>query len=159
MKKIDYSEFIRAFKVIPKEGIGFFLGSECSVSAGIPTGNQLIWEFKRNIYCSSNKIKEENFSNLGLKSNQEKIQKYFDAINDTPDFGSPACSGSKGAKRVVELTKSFIGDTVFIRFEGVQKWLWERVEKPNPIKPVDLRGCENGCFVQDSVKSRMSVSN
>lgn len=90
VKKIDYSEFIRAFKVIPREGIGFFLGSGCSVSAGIPTGNQLIWEFKRNIYCSSNKIKEENFSDLGLKSNQEKIQKYFDDINDSPDFGSSA---------------------------------------------------------------------
>lgn len=88
MTKIDYAEFLRAFKVLPNEGIGFFLGSGCSVSAGIPTGNQLIWELKRNIYCSSTKTKEEVFNDLGLRANQEKIQSYFDQLSDSPKYGS-----------------------------------------------------------------------
>ena len=88
MKKIEYAEFIRAFKVIPNSGLGFFLGSGCSVSSGIPTGNQLIWEFKRSIYCSSQSVSEELFSDLGLLSNRNKIQHYFDQLGNAPKVGA-----------------------------------------------------------------------
>ena len=45
-------QFIRNFHALADEEVDFFLGSGASIASGIPTGGDLIWEFKRSIYCS-----------------------------------------------------------------------------------------------------------
>ena len=52
INKKDQISFIRNFLVC--DGIDFFLGSGASLLAGIPSGQNLVWEFKKEIYCSEN---------------------------------------------------------------------------------------------------------
>ncbi len=87
MKTVNMEEFLRSFKVIPQQKMGIFLGSGCSIQAGIPSGNQLTWEFKRSIYCSDKKLNEERFKDLDLERNKNLLQEYFDLKGDYPQRG------------------------------------------------------------------------
>jgi hypothetical protein len=78
MKLINYDEFIRSFAVRPNKAMSFFLGSGSSIQAGIPTGGAMTWEFKRKLYCSINKTKEEKFKDLESERNRKIIQDFFD---------------------------------------------------------------------------------
>jgi hypothetical protein len=90
LRTIALDEFLRSFKVLPLGKMGLFLGSGCSVQSGIPTGGQLIWEFKRNIYCTKHRIKEDRFKDLDLEKNQTTLQEYFDQIEGFPKRGDPS---------------------------------------------------------------------
>ena len=39
--------------------IDFFLGAGASIQSGIPTGGNLVWHFKRELYCIENKLSLE----------------------------------------------------------------------------------------------------
>lgn len=88
MKTIALDEFLRSFKVLPPGKMGLFMGSGCSVQSGIPTGGQLIWEFKRSLYCSKHRISEEKFKDLDLERNQTTLQQYFDQTSEFPARGA-----------------------------------------------------------------------
>ena len=45
MMPLDYNAFIRSISSKADGSISFFLGAGASVSSGIPTASQLIWEF------------------------------------------------------------------------------------------------------------------
>ena len=45
----DPTSFIRNFLL--SSDIDFFLGSGASLLAGIPSGQNLVWQFKKEIYC------------------------------------------------------------------------------------------------------------
>jgi NAD-dependent SIR2 family protein deacetylase len=85
---IDTNEFLRSFEVKPKGAYDLFLGAGASVSAGIPTGNTLIWEFKRKLYCDYYRIKEEKFCDLESEINRKAIQEYFDQQEGFPTLNS-----------------------------------------------------------------------
>lgn len=42
-------QFIRNFSVMANGEVDFFLGACASIASGIPTGGDLIWEFKRTL--------------------------------------------------------------------------------------------------------------
>ena len=54
MRIIDQATLIRYLSVLDNGEIDFFLGSGASAQAGIPTGGTMIWDFKRELYCSEN---------------------------------------------------------------------------------------------------------
>src|SRR5690554_6807664 len=56
--------------------MSFLLGSGVSVQSGIPTGRQLVWEFKKEIYCRETRTHRDLFSDLSLKT----IKKNFNHI-------------------------------------------------------------------------------
>lgn len=44
---ISQKQLIRNFSVMADGEVDFFLGAGASIASGIPTGSDLIWEFKR----------------------------------------------------------------------------------------------------------------
>lgn len=89
MMPLDYNAFIRSISSKADGSISFFLGAGASVSSGIPTASQLIWEFKRKIYCQENRIPERNLQDIELESNRNTIQNFFDRNGTVPKLDSP----------------------------------------------------------------------
>lgn len=82
MKKLDKNTFLRSFKVFSDNSFDVFLGSGASVSSGIPTGRELIWHFKREIFCIEKDIHIDKYKDLIVESNQNRIQQYFEERGD-----------------------------------------------------------------------------
>lgn len=82
----DPTSFIRNFLV--SSDIDFFLGSGASLLAGIPSGQNLVWQFKKEIYCSENNVSRELFKDLQSERNRTKLQDYFDSLDGFPKRGS-----------------------------------------------------------------------
>ena len=82
----DPTSFIRNFLV--SSDIDFFLGSGASLLAGIPSGQNLVWQFKKEIYCSENNVFRELFKDLQSERNRTKLQDYFDSLDGFPNRGS-----------------------------------------------------------------------
>jgi len=76
---VDYGVFLSSFNVKPNGAMSFLVGSGISVQSGIPTGGQLVWEFKREIFCRETRTLRDSFSDLSLQKNQVKLQAYFDS--------------------------------------------------------------------------------
>lgn len=89
MRFFKQSDFIRMFSVFPNGTFDFFLGSGASVQAGIPTGYSMTWAFKRDIYCTENRINPSAMKDLHSQHTQSVLQSYFDAQQDTPAQGDP----------------------------------------------------------------------
>ncbi len=80
---MELSEFVRIFPLrAPK--LTWFFGAGSSVSAGMPSAYDLIWDFKRRIYCSDNGYFLNQFNNLADKAIRVQIQSYFDGNSDYP---------------------------------------------------------------------------
>lgn len=82
----DPTSFIRNFLL--SSDIDFFLGSGASLLAGIPSGQNLVWQFKKEIYCSENNVSRELFKDLQSEKNRIKLQDYFDSLDGFPKRGS-----------------------------------------------------------------------
>ena len=81
---LTQEQFIRNFCVMADGEVDFFLGSGASIASGIPTGADLIWEFKRSIYCSECGISIEKFKDLALPSTRKLLQEYFNHKKSYP---------------------------------------------------------------------------
>lgn len=77
MRRIDKDTFLRGFKVLSNQSFDLFLGAGASISSGIPSGNDLIWHFKREILASKGIINGQKFKDLKVESNKKIIQSYF----------------------------------------------------------------------------------
>ena len=82
-------QFVRNFCVMSDGEVDFFLGAGASVSSGIPTGGDLVWEFKRTLYCTEHGISTEKFKDLALPSTRNRFQEYFDQQKSFPKCYSP----------------------------------------------------------------------
>ena len=81
---ISQEQLIRIFSIMENGEFDFFLGAGASVNSGIPTGGDLVWFFKREIYCIENHISTEKFKDLKLPSTQKLLQDYFDKTGGYP---------------------------------------------------------------------------
>lgn len=90
LRIIDRKEFLRSFEVRPTGAYSLFLGAGSSVSAGIPSTQALVWEFKRKLYCDHFNLKEEKFRDLQLESNRKSLQLFFDTQKGYPPLNSNA---------------------------------------------------------------------
>lgn len=82
----DPTSFIRNFLL--SSDIDFFLGSGASLLAGIPSGQNLVWQLKKEIYCSENNVSRELFKDLQSERSRIKLQDYFDSLDGFPKRGS-----------------------------------------------------------------------
>jgi len=85
--KLDLSEFVRIFPLRSKN-ISWLFGAGTSVSAGLPSAYNLIWDFKRKIYCSEQGLPLNQFDNLSDRGIRTQIQNYFDSSGDCPEKDS-----------------------------------------------------------------------
>ncbi|MBI2270310.1 MAG: SIR2 family protein [Bacteroidetes bacterium] len=81
------SEFVRLYPLRAKQ-FAWFFGAGTSVSAGMPTASDLVWEFKRRIYCSLERYDISLFNNLSDPAIRNQIQSYFDAKQSYPKSNS-----------------------------------------------------------------------
>jgi len=84
MNIITQEQLIRDFKVMNNGEIDFFLGAGASIQSGIPTGGNLVWYFKRDLYCTENHLSTELYKDLNLASTQRLLQEYFDRQGSYP---------------------------------------------------------------------------
>ncbi len=88
MIRIQRDIFLRSFRVISNQSFDLFVGSGASINSGIPTGNDLIWHFKREILNSKGIIDGKRFTDLKIEDNRRIIQAYFDQRGDR-DISNP----------------------------------------------------------------------
>ena len=86
---LTQEQFVRNFSVMADGEVDFFLGAGASIASGIPTGSDLIWEFKRSLYCSECGISTEKYKDLSLPTTQKILQKYFDKKEGFPKQYDP----------------------------------------------------------------------
>lgn len=77
-------QLVRNIMTMENGEIDFFLGAGASVSSGIPSGGDLVWYFKRLIYCNENSVSTEKYKDLYLRSTRDLLQNYFDSKGTYP---------------------------------------------------------------------------
>lgn len=86
---LTQEQFVRNYSVMADGEVDFFLGAGASIASGIPTGGDLIWEFKRTLYCSECGISTEKYKDLALPSTRMILQEYFDQKGGYPEQYAP----------------------------------------------------------------------
>lgn len=82
-------QLVRNIMTMENGEIDFFLGAGASVSSGISSGGDLVWYFKRLIYCNENGISTEKYKDLYLESTRNLLQNYFDSRGTYPNMYDP----------------------------------------------------------------------
>ncbi len=88
MQSISVEEFLRLFP-IRSSSLSWFLGAGASASARIPTAGDLIWRFKRTLYCTSAKVDPRTCEDLGNDVVRQRLQHYLDSTGKYPPTSSP----------------------------------------------------------------------
>jgi len=85
--KLD--EFFRLYPLRARN-LMWLLGAGASVAAGVPSAYDLIWLFKRMIYCSRERIAAERLPDLSNDVFRRHLQAYFDSTGEFPKENDPA---------------------------------------------------------------------
>lgn len=86
--KITCDDLKSKIKVNDNDCFHIFLGAGASVSSDIKTGEQLVWEFKKEIFCEKNEKSPNEYAELSDEKKNE-IQKFFDQLEGYPKRGAP----------------------------------------------------------------------
>ena len=114
--EIEIDDFVRRFSMRSKN-LMWFLGAGASASAGIPTANDLIWEFKQQLYISQRRVSPHVVSDLSNPSIRVMIQSHIDASGRFPEAGA---TDEYAALRVFDPAKrSFLA---FAEDGRIQMW-------------------------------------
>ena len=81
------SEFLRLYP-LRAPNLMWLLGAGASASSGIPTAGDMIWDFKRRIYCTEERVSLRACADIGDPLLRAKLQKYFDNRGDCPALNS-----------------------------------------------------------------------
>lgn len=85
---IDFAEFLRIFP-LRGSSIMWLLGAGASAGAGVPTAGDLIWEFKRRLYCSHERVPLSACADLLDPVVRERLQGFFESRPGYPPRGAP----------------------------------------------------------------------
>jgi hypothetical protein len=75
---LDITQFVRAIGINRTSPHSLFLGAGASISSGVKSGYDCVWEWKRQIFISSNPGLEKMFSDASSHSSRVKIQQWLD---------------------------------------------------------------------------------
>lgn len=81
-------EFLRIYK-IRAASLSWLLGAGASAAAGIPTAGDLIWQFKRTLFCASQRVSVKSCEDLSNSAVQRRLDSYFKSLGTFPPEGSP----------------------------------------------------------------------
>lgn len=106
--------FIRSIAVRLNIPHAVFVGAGGSVTSGVPSAEQCIWEWKRSIFLTNNSGLENQFAELSLPSVQRKIQQWLDRQGCYPREGAPDEYGFfiKNCFPIVGDRRKFFANTV-----------------------------------------------
>lgn len=85
---MNLEEFLITYNV-RAPNLMWFLGAGASAAAGIPTAHHLIWQFKRTLFCASQRISIKTLEDLSDPLTQHRLKKHFDALNSFPAEDAP----------------------------------------------------------------------
>jgi SIR2-like domain len=88
MALMPLDEFLRLFP-IRASSLAWFLGAGASASARLPTAGDLIWRFKRTLYCTSAKVDPRTCDDLGNEVVRARLQRYLDSMGKYPALDAP----------------------------------------------------------------------
>ena len=83
---MDKAQFLRLFEIRGPQ-IMWFLGAGASSAAGIPTAADMIWDFKRRLFCSEQGVPRVAVSDIGNEIVRDRIQTYLDETQRFPPAG------------------------------------------------------------------------
>jgi len=83
---MDMAQFLRLFPMRAPR-LMWFLGAGCSVSAGIPTAGDMVWDFKRLLYCSENRCPIQSVPQLTDSAFRDRLTAYFSTKEEFPAAG------------------------------------------------------------------------
>jgi len=78
MNQLEFDEFIRSVEISKNDTYSLLLGAGCSISSGIPSANDCIWDWKRTIYKSNNSSTNDWINNFRNSKVQNTIQSWLD---------------------------------------------------------------------------------
>lgn len=84
---MDVSEFLR-LNAVRAPSLMWFLGAGASASAGVPTAYHLIWEFKRIVFCSEQRVPVKAVADLADPAVRLRLQQYFESKHSYPEHDS-----------------------------------------------------------------------
>lgn len=87
IERLDSESFARRFSERSRQ-LAWFLGSGTSASAGIPTGWDMITDFKTRLYCAGTRTPRREVDPTGPIW-QERVGSYFDGAHGLPPAGDP----------------------------------------------------------------------
>lgn len=81
-------DFARRFAV-RASGVMWLLGAGASASAGIPTADDMIWEFKQRLYVSQRRVEPRAVADLSNPAVRSRLQHHLDESGTFPPAGTP----------------------------------------------------------------------
>src|SRR5699024_9591753 len=86
--RLDYDAFLRSFKRNTDVPHSLLLGAGASISSGIQSAHDCIWEWKKDIYLSKNINASDYYKNYKEESVRKSIQKWLDSQGEYPELDS-----------------------------------------------------------------------
>lgn len=78
MSRLQFDEFLRSITISKNDTYTILLGAGCSISSGIPSAYDCIWDWKGAIYKSNNPSASEWINNFRNPKVQQTIQTWLD---------------------------------------------------------------------------------
>ncbi|MEQ8624380.1 MAG: SIR2 family protein [Vicingaceae bacterium] len=88
MKQLEFDEFLRSVAISKNDTYSLLLGAGASVSSGIPSAIDCIWDWKGTIYKTNNSSTNEWINNFRNPKVQKTIQTWLDNQGNYVDNGS-----------------------------------------------------------------------
>ncbi len=85
--EITLPEFARAFPLRAPR-LSLLIGAGASVTSGVPSASDLIWDFKRQIYASEMSIHPSQIGSVADPAIRESLQRFFDTKAGYPPHGA-----------------------------------------------------------------------
>ena len=84
---LPFDAFVRSFKQNKDASNSFLIGAGTSISSGIQSANDCIWEWKKDIYCSNKDNASKVIQNYKTEIVQKIIQDWLDKKGCYPQLG------------------------------------------------------------------------
>lgn len=84
---MDLAEFLRLFPM-RTPNIMWLIGAGASASAGVPTAGDMVWDFKRRVFCAETRKPIALCPPLGDESFRQRLDSYFQSKGTFPAPGS-----------------------------------------------------------------------
>ena len=86
---LSLDAFVRSIGIRRTAPLSVFVGAGASISSGLPSAQMCIWEWKRNIFLTTNPGLEDQFAELSLPGIRRRIQQWLDGQGRFPPDGAP----------------------------------------------------------------------
>lgn len=87
MNQLQFDEFLRSVAISKNDTYALLLGAGSSISSGIPSANDCIWDWKGAIYKSNNSSTTDWIDNFRNPKVQKTIQSWLDNQGSYVEFG------------------------------------------------------------------------